>query len=892
MIGRTLSHYRILSEISRGGMGIVYCALDLNLDRKVALKVLPSEMAENAERRARFEREAKAVAALDHPNIVTIYSVEEAEGVHFYTMQLVKGKTITELIPKKGLPLKKFFEIAIPLADAVSAAHDQGIVHRDLKPDNLMVGDDGRLKILDFGLAKLKLGHAEDGASELPTQSATAEGRILGTVAYMSPEQAEGKSIDHRSDIFSIGIILYEMATGERPFKGDTAASVLSSIIKDTPDPATEVNPTLPRDLGRIIRRCLGKFPGKRFQTAIDLKNELEELKQERDSREVVEGAIATPPSPEKKWTLAAAFVAVTIVAVIGTYLLIGPDREISDATPAPIEGTFARLTSQAGQELFPSLSPDGSFVVYASAVSGNWDIYLQRVGGENAMNLTENSTDDDTHPTFSPDGERIAFRSERDGGGLFLMGATGESVRRLTDFGFNPAWSPDGKKVVFATEGFKKEVRLTTSQIWTVDVENGETSLISERDGMQPNWSPSGNRIAYWSLEDASGNRTAQRNIWTASVTGGEAVPITDDTYVDWSPVWSSDGTYLYFASDRGGSMNIWRVRVDGESGNLLGAPAAVTTGGSGSRPQLALSRDMRRMAYVEEQEANNLWKVELEPQTATVAGAPIQITTGSKLSKTPGLSPNGQRVVFQLAPEEDLVVIRSDGTDYRRLTQDAHRNRVPRWSPDGQRIVFYSDRSGSYEIWTIKPDGSDLKQLTNTPGQSINYPSWSPDGSQIAFYNRSEGQSYIFDPNKPWAEQSPSPLPPYGEETDRFEVVSWSPDGWGLAGIGSSATEKPPEVVVYSFESNEYQRLATTSGGAPTQLWLPDGRSLLYPCHGKICSVNRVSGLVREVFSVPETSGAISPAFSLSRDGRWICYTHVEETADIWMLTLSEEQ
>ncbi len=204
MIGQTLSHYRIIEKIGAGGMGEVYIAEDTKLSRKVALKVLPPEMAENAERRARFEREAKAVAALDHPNIVTIYSVEEAEGVHFYTMQLVKGKTLTELIPKKaafakasasqGLPLSKFFEIAIPLADAVSAAHEQGIIHRDLKPDNLMVGDDGRLKILDFGLAKLKPGNAESGISELPTQSATAEGRILGTVAYMSPEQAEGKT--------------------------------------------------------------------------------------------------------------------------------------------------------------------------------------------------------------------------------------------------------------------------------------------------------------------------------------------------------------------------------------------------------------------------------------------------------------------------------------------------------------------------------------------------------------------------------------------------------------------------------------------------------------------------------------------------------------------------
>ena len=295
MIGKTLSHYKILEKLGSGGMGEVYVAEDTKLHRNVALKILPPEMA-SEERRHRFEREAQAIAALNHPNIVTVFSVEESEGVHFITMELVQGKTLSELIPKKGLPLNKFFEIAIPLADAVSAAHEKGIVHRDLKPDNLMVSDEGRLKILDFGLAKLRQEFAQEGISELPTQSATQEGRILGTVAYMSPEQAEGKTVDHRSDIFSIGIILYEMATGERPFKGDTTASILSSILRDKPASVTELNPDVPRDLSKIIRHCLVKDPEDRYQTAKDLRYELKELKQEVESGEVVEGVRAAAP--------------------------------------------------------------------------------------------------------------------------------------------------------------------------------------------------------------------------------------------------------------------------------------------------------------------------------------------------------------------------------------------------------------------------------------------------------------------------------------------------------------------------------------------------------------------------------------------------------------------
>ncbi len=230
MIGTTLSHYKVLEKLGSGGMGDVYVAEDTELGRKVALKVLPAEMAASEERRARFKREARAIAALNHPNIVTVHSVEEADGVHFMTMELVRGKTLSELQPKNGFALSKFLEISIPLADAVAAAHQEGITHRDLKPDNVMQSDDGRVKVLDFGLAKPKAGLAADASdSALPTENMTAEGRILGTLNYMSPEQAEGKPVDDRSDIFSLGIVFYEMLTGQRPFRGDTPASTLSA---------------------------------------------------------------------------------------------------------------------------------------------------------------------------------------------------------------------------------------------------------------------------------------------------------------------------------------------------------------------------------------------------------------------------------------------------------------------------------------------------------------------------------------------------------------------------------------------------------------------------------------------------------------------------------------
>ncbi|MCH7780875.1 MAG: protein kinase, partial [Acidobacteria bacterium] len=309
MIGSTLKHYKILKLLGKGGMGEVYLATDTHLDRQVALKTLPVDVARNPERRARFEREAKTVAALNHPNIVTIYSVEDHEGVGFITMELVEGKSLAELIPAGGLPLSRVFDIAIPLADALAVAHRKGVTHRDIKPGNVMINDEGRVKVLDFGLAKLaeSVSDGEGEQTHLPTATAavTAEGKILGTVAYMSPEQAEGKTVDSRSDIFSLGVVLYEMLTGNRPFHGDTPISTITSIMRDTPPPVGELKPGLPRHVARIVERCLAKQPDRRYQAALDVRNELEGLRSEIDSgqMEAVSSTPTTPPSPASHTT-------------------------------------------------------------------------------------------------------------------------------------------------------------------------------------------------------------------------------------------------------------------------------------------------------------------------------------------------------------------------------------------------------------------------------------------------------------------------------------------------------------------------------------------------------------------------------------------------------------
>ena len=850
-------------------MGEVYLARDTELDRDVALKVLPPDLAANKEKGPRFKREAKAVAALNHPHIVTVYSVEEAEGVHFITMELVRGKTLSEIIPRKGLSLAKFLEIAIPLADAVAAAHEKGILHRDLKPDNLMMTDEGRLKILDFGLAKLKPEAGVSGVSELPTKSRTEEGRIVGTVAYMSPEQAEGKTLDSRSDIFSLGIVLYEMATGERPFQGETTASVLSSILKDAPRSVTELNPDVPRDMSRLINRCLVKDPEHRYQTAKDVRNELEVVRQEVES-----GDIALPTGVARSTRRILWPAIVTVALLFGVAWLMKPRTD-------KMEPVFSQLTSERGEELHPSLSSDGEWIVYASEASGNWDIYQRRVGGQTFFNLTKDSLAADTHPAFSPDGKRIAFRSERDGGGVFVMGATGESVRRLTDFGYFPTWSPDGLSLACSTDPFEDPQGLSQvgSELWVVAVATGEKRLVSAEAARQPQWSPNGHRIAYWSAPGGV------RDIWTILEDGGSAVRVTDDPFTDWNPAWSPDGRYLYFSSDRGGTFNIWRVRIDEASGKTLGQAEPVTAGVGTDAQWLSIARDGRHLAYVSNVEKKRLEKVAFDPVRSVAVDQPVSLFEGSIKVDHPDPSPDGEWLAVQVWDKRgNIGVARTDGTSLRKLTDDGSRDCLPHWSPDGKRISFWSNRGGTNQIWSIQPDGSGLQQLTDASQDVINQ-SWSPDGTQIIA--SVGGKWMLFDRRRPWQGQTPRELPSVNDPMEFYGP--WSPDGQRVL-----LRTVHGEIALLVLETQQYHvltdagRLDGLYDGFCERPWLQDGRSLLFVEAGEIWRLNSESKEQSQVFA--PAAGKVSECV-LSPDNRVLYFTVAAPAeADIWMLTMDE--
>jgi serine/threonine protein kinase len=595
MIGQTISHYRITEKLGAGGMGEVYAAEDLRLRRLVALKILPQEMALDPERLQRFEREAQAIAALNHPNVVTLYGVEEADGLHFLTMELVEGKTLADLIPPHGLPLQRFLAIAVPLADAVSVAHERGIVHRDLKPANVMIAESGRLKVLDFGLAKLKREAA--GMTEAETLTAselTTRHHVIGTAAYMSPEQAEGRPVDARSDIFSLGVVFYEMATGARPFRGNSAMSILSSILKDSPPAPAEVNPRVPADLDRIIRRSLNKDPLRRYQSATDLRNDLEELQQQVASGVTLAASARIRPRRRRLM----AVVAAGIVILAAVTALVWRTGWLTSARPATPHAEFARLTSQPGIEWFPSLSPDGKWMVYSADAGDHRHIYLQSVSGQtpmdlSAVSLSGVSTADDDQPAFSPDGERIAFRSNRQGGGLFVMGRTGEAVHKVTRTGFRPTWSADGTALAFVTENIELNPQNAegSGELWTADVNTGQTHRLDPGDAVLPSWSPHNHRIAFT-------RRINNRGIWTIPGKGGTPTLAVRSNACDWSSAWSPDGRYLYFASDRTGSMNFWRVAINEATGEARGEPEPITT----PAPYLAhpsVSGDGTRIAY-----------------------------------------------------------------------------------------------------------------------------------------------------------------------------------------------------------------------------------------------------------------------------------------------------
>ncbi len=525
MITKTISHYEILAPLGEGGMGVVYRAVDTRLGRPVAVKLLRLDGAIDGESRKRFVQEARAASALNHPHIITIYEIGQAAGADFIAMEYVAGSSLAQVVEQRRLSITDGLKYAVQIADALAAAHAAGILHRDLKPGNIMVSNTGSIKVLDFGLAKLTdsadvepLGErATAGTTREEDRLQTEEGTILGTAAYMSPEQAEGKPADARSDVFSFGAVLYEMITGRRAFRGATKMSTLAAVLTKEPEPPSQGVPGLSRDLEKMILRCLRKSPERRWQSMADLKVALEDLREESEFRRE---AVAPVPLPARRWTKGV--VVSLAMAVIGA-LTLGAwwraTRTPPDVGPSPF---LTKLTSDVGWTDYPAISLDGKMLAYASdrGDENNLDIWVQAIADGHPAQLTRHAADE-IEPSFSADGSRIAFQSSRLGGGIYVVPTLGGEERLLVAGGFSPRFSPDGKWIAYGV------AEQAGSRIDVAPAAGGPA--ISVASGFYrahaPVWSPDGRHLLFWAQRYRDAPPDNNVDWYVAAIPGGSPV-------------------------------------------------------------------------------------------------------------------------------------------------------------------------------------------------------------------------------------------------------------------------------------------------------------------------------------------------------------------------------
>jgi Tol biopolymer transport system component len=654
MIGATLGHFQIVEKLGAGGMGEVYKARDTHLDRFVALKILPPDKVADPDRKRRFVQEAKAASALNHPNIIHIYDIANAEGIDYIAMEYVAGKTLDLVIGRKGLGMNEALGYAIPIADALSKAHTAGIVHRDLKPANIMVNEDGTVKILDFGLAKLTERGGSETLSTAETDEAgsdahTEKGVILGTVAYMSPEQAQGKGIDTRSDIFSFGSVLYEMMTGQRAFHGGTKAMTIASILQREPRSISEILGTVPPEVERVLTRCLRKDPQRRWQSMADLKIALQDLKEESDSGKLASAAPAASRRGVSLWLvlpLVVVLVAVTVVLV----------WQFVRKTSAPAGLEISRLTLDTGLTRYPGISADGKLVAYASdrGGKGDLDIYVQQIGRSQAVQLTQHPADD-IQPSFCPDGTRIAFRSDRDGGGIYLTDTLGPGQeRRIADRGWHPTFSPDGVTILY-TE-VSDPAAFVPSPMLLLPAGGGTARRFQPEFVVLPHITMG--PIAYWSSDGRHilfyGSRASDpqtRDWWVAPLDGGSPVatgarlgilrlqvPIYPMAwYRNW--VIFSKGTTVE-------GFNLFRSEI--APGNWqLSREFSALTNGPGLQFEPSIARD-GNMIFSNGKGVVSLWSIPLNPDSGMAAGEPVQISQDEMAKTQPVIAGNGSKMAY----------------------------------------------------------------------------------------------------------------------------------------------------------------------------------------------------------------------------------------------------
>jgi Tol biopolymer transport system component/predicted Ser/Thr protein kinase len=710
MIGQTIRQYRIVEKLGEGGMGVVYKALDTKLDRPAALKFLPPGRAGDADRRHRFVQEARAASALNHPNIITIYDIDYAESMQFIAMEFVAGKTLDRLIGRRGMPVREALHYAVQIADALARAHAAGIIHRDLKPSNIMVTGDGVVKVLDFGLAKLAE-RGDDSETETMTvrdsaAPVTEAGKVVGTVPYMSPEQAQGKPVDARSDVFSFGAVLYQMLTGRQPFRGDTSLALMAAILTKEPAPPGKLADGVPPEVERVVMHCLRKDPQRRWQGMSDLKVALLDLKEESDSGTLPAAGVAAR-RPRKTLAAAIAASAVLLLGVAAGAAWWLTHRAGGNAMPAMTRLTYDHLA------LGSCISPDGRLLAYASDREGSLNVYVRQMSGHQTMRVTRGDADS-SQPSFSPDGSRIVFHSDRDGGGIYLVETLGGAERKIADRGIFPSFSPDGSRIAYLVRN----------------------------------------------------SFTGRARIFLIPAGGGAPMPFQPEfeatpTAVFFSaPLWSPDGKYILFEGLRGGdarTFGLWVAPADGGAASLLGNVPPLREGTTRVYGAWA----GKHLYYVEGTtvQGTPVKRVPLSPNPWRVTGAPEQLTSSSTVCFIPRISVDGRAVFSVMKGNTNIWSIglrANQGAttgELRQETSDTVNKLAMSVAANGSRLAYTAVLEvgrTELQVMDLATRRVDVVPLSGALGA---FSRLSPDGARLGYRDVGGGKtlSYIVSGGNP---------------------------------------------------------------------------------------------------------------------------------------------
>ena len=894
--GLTLGSYEILSALGEGGMGEVYLARDIRLGRRVALKVLRRDTAADESATRRFAQEAQTASALNHPNIVSIFDVGHHDGLDFIAMEYVEGRTVRNLLSAGPVEIRRAIDLAAQAAAGLAAAHDAHIVHRDIKPENLVAGRNGHLKILDFGLARLTERQqavlAAHAATATGTPALTQVGTIVGTAAYMSPEQAQGREVDGRTDIFSLGVVLYELVTGTKAFDGPSLIDVLHGIINTDPRPATALNPRLPVEIAEILAKALAKDPAARYRHAGDLELDLRRFGRALESGSLPSQRAAAGPRRfgAARWIAAAAALGISLGA--GAAWLLS-HRGVATQTSSGLEGVrLTPLTSDPGFEGDPALSPDGETLAYVSDRTGNFEIFLKQISGGDDLNISKDAADD-VQPAFSPDGRQIAFVSTRagasellfaapnmppTGGDVWVMPALGGNARRIAVSGNFPSWSPDSSELIFVSGPW------FAPKLYRVSAAGGErrevavrfTAGISPGTLLSPRFSPDGRWIAFSSPSE----------VYVVSADGGAASTVARGQ----APVWGADSrSIIYSNGEVGTNASLWSVGFDPAAGKIAGAARPLTIG-RGADLQPVSSKDGHRIAFAATEIETHIESHPFDEERGVLREPTALLTNSRDHISFFDLSADGRSALFSLRRGPASTVWRAEaGRPMVQLASDAqydHSN--PLWSPDGRTIAVSRrptqgglDRGAA--LWTMAADGANPQRVLADLGTDLF--AWMPDSRGIVYLDR-DRQLYLLD----LASRAERKLT---NEPGVMPIVTTSPDGkWVIyqcvvgvtVDLHAVLAEGGGQRTVVASPAQDYHPSVSASGR--WIYYLPDHKDI-YRVPGPAQNWRAAAPEKMTDFHLTPISFIENP--QLSRDGTRLAYSRGRVTSDIWLLTIA---